>query len=329
MTANMPSASLSFGDHEASASSGRASSVALSRARCLRIFLASVLLCLVGVSVAAGSGVIETNATPTKRPLVRIDHIPLAVHDVEAAAVAYRRLGFTIKPGRFHSDGIRNMHVKFANGAGIELITASAPTDDLTRRYLALLAQGEGPAFVGFYTPDLRALEQRLNQSGTAYTHDDNTLVFNDRSLAWSFMFDVLNLAPNEKAEYFRHSNTANATLGIWIAGGDQSRIVELFKVLGAPVERRKVYVPDPVLAEVATVADAGEVILLPATRQILPGRPIVGIVFQVQDLNALNRTIDTVGVIPALTRETNAYRSTFIAPRDTHGVWLEFREPR
>jgi hypothetical protein len=76
-------------------------------------------------------------------------------------------------------------------------------------------------------------------------------------------------------------------------------------------------------------VADAGEVIFLPATRQIIPGRPIVGIVFQAKDPDAVNREIRSGGVKPAATRKTRVYRSTFIAPRDTHGVWLEFREPR
>lgn len=83
--------------------------------------------------MAAGSGIPESHATPTKGALVRIDHIPLVVHDLEDVAAAYRRLGFTFKPGRVHADGIRNVHVKFANGTGIELITAVAPTDDLPR----------------------------------------------------------------------------------------------------------------------------------------------------------------------------------------------------
>ena len=63
---------------------------------------------------------------------IGIDHIPLAVNDLASATETYRRLGFAIKPGRFHADGIRNNHVKFEDGAGIELITASAPTDALT-----------------------------------------------------------------------------------------------------------------------------------------------------------------------------------------------------
>jgi catechol 2,3-dioxygenase-like lactoylglutathione lyase family enzyme len=301
----------------------------IGRKRCFRVCLAALLVSLTGISPATEQSTAEADPAPAPRPLVRIDHIPLAVRDLDRAVDTYQRLGFTIKPGRFHTDGIRNMHVKFANGAGIELITAGAPTDDLTRYYLTLLAQGEGPAFVGFYTPDLTALKGRLDQSGIPYKLDNNILRFSDPALAWPFVFDTLNLAPNEKPEYFEHPNTATATLGIWIAGGDQARMLKLFKALGARIERRRVYVPDAVLADVATVADGGEAIFLPTTRQILPGRPIVGIVFQTKDLNALNRDLRSGGVIPASKRETRTYRSTFIAPRDTRGVWLEFREPR
>lgn len=281
------------------------------------------------MSLAAEKSATEEALGPAPQPLIRIDHIPLAVRDLGRAAAAYQRLGFTIKPGRSHTDGIHNVHVKFANGAGIELITAGAFKDDLTRHYLALLAQGEGPAFVGFYTPDLTALEARLDRAGIRYSLDGNFLLFSDPALAWAFMFDVPNLAPNDKPEYFRHLNTANGTFGIWIAGADEARMLKLFKTLGARLERRRVYVPDAVSADVATVADGGEVIFLPAARQILPGRPIVGIVLKTKDLDALNRQIRSAEVIAASTRETKAYRSTFIAPRDTHGVWLEFREPR
>lgn len=297
--------------------------------RSFRACLVVLLVSLTGISLITEKSAAEGSPGPALQPLVRIDHIPLAVRNLDRAAQTYQRLGFTIKPGRFHADGIHNVHVKFANGAGIELITAGVPKDDLTRHYRALLAQGEGPAFVGFYTPDLAALEQRLDRSGIRHSLDGNLLLFSDPALAWAFVFDVPNLAPNDKPEYFRHPNTANATIGIWIAGAEEPRMLMLFKTLGARIEPRRVYVPNAVIADVASLADAGEVTFLPATRQILPGRPIVGIVIQTRDLDALNRQIRSAGVIPASTRETKASRSTFIAPRDTHGVWLEFRETR
>src|SRR5206468_6529298 len=68
------------------------------------------------------------------RPLVTgIDHIPIAVRDLDAAAAQYRRLGFTLKPGTPHANGVRNEHAKFADGTELELITAPAATDALAR----------------------------------------------------------------------------------------------------------------------------------------------------------------------------------------------------
>ena len=52
-----------------------------------------------------------------QEPLViGIDHIPVVVTDLERAQADYRAMGFAIKPGRFHADGIRNAHVKFPDG---------------------------------------------------------------------------------------------------------------------------------------------------------------------------------------------------------------------
>ena len=61
-----------------------------------------------------------------------LDHIPVAVRDLERAAATFRRLGFALKPGRPHANGIRNVHVKFPDGSGIELLTAPRPQDELS-----------------------------------------------------------------------------------------------------------------------------------------------------------------------------------------------------
>jgi catechol 2,3-dioxygenase-like lactoylglutathione lyase family enzyme len=73
---------------------------------------------------------VPTALTPV---VVGLDHIPIAVADLERAAERYRRLGFTLKPGRAHKNGIRNQHAKFADGTELELITAPEGRDSLTR----------------------------------------------------------------------------------------------------------------------------------------------------------------------------------------------------
>jgi len=72
---------------------------------------------------------LDTNGylVPQKLPeLEGLDHIVVAVKDLEAAAERYRGFGFTLKPGRPHANGIRNLHVKFPDGTEIELLTVDA-----------------------------------------------------------------------------------------------------------------------------------------------------------------------------------------------------------
>jgi hypothetical protein len=100
---------------------------------------------IAGVALAAL--VLPPVAAPARPVVEGLDHAPIAVTDLDGAAAAFSRLGFLIKPGRPHDDGIRNRHVKFPNGGGIELITAANPTDDLAREYVDWLRAGPGAAF--------------------------------------------------------------------------------------------------------------------------------------------------------------------------------------
>jgi hypothetical protein len=87
---------------------------------------------------------------------------------LERAIASFEALGFALKPGRHHKNGLRNAHVKFADGTEIELITAPAATDALASQYYAGCTGGEGPAFLGLYAPELRCPRRRLAQFGLA-----------------------------------------------------------------------------------------------------------------------------------------------------------------
>jgi hypothetical protein len=90
-----------------------------------------VLLAIAGVVVARPQGQ-PASGDQANRGL---DHIPIAVADLERAAERYRALGFALKPGRPHENGIRNEHAKFTDGTELELITAPAARDELTSTY--------------------------------------------------------------------------------------------------------------------------------------------------------------------------------------------------
>ena len=94
-----------------------------------------------------------------------------------------------------------------------------------------------------------------------------------------------------------------------------------LLVALGGRQERREVLAPDKVEATVVTLAE-GEVFILPARHQLLPGRPIIGASFRVRDLRrcaARSR--------PAASRPGGAESAErlVVEPSKAHGLWLEF----
>jgi catechol 2,3-dioxygenase-like lactoylglutathione lyase family enzyme len=281
----------------------------------------AALLGLWGVTV---NGVRSADRPPAS--LLRINHVPLVVRDLEQAAQTYRRLGFAIKPGRPHADGISNRHIKVpGDGAGIELINAPQITDALTAQYVHMLDQGEGPAYACFVTADMGVLQARMAAQHESYGMDDGLMEPQSAALQWLFVAQGDNLSPTDRPEHFAHANTAYTMLAVWIAGGDQARIRAFFVGLGARIGRRPVFVPDPTVAEVAQLA-GGEVIFLPSRRQILPGRLIMGVTMGVRDVAAARRVLAEAG-IQSVERPELGYPGILVAPRDTCNVWLELRE--
>jgi catechol 2,3-dioxygenase-like lactoylglutathione lyase family enzyme len=234
-------------------------------------------------------------------PLVGIDHMPLAVRNLEQATNDYRRLGFAIKPGRFHANGIENNHIKFPDGAGIELLTAAEARDELSSDYVAFLKQGEGPAYLGFHARDFERFVATLDEAGIGHTSVDGLMQLTDPTLGFLFFLKD-NRAPNDKPEHFAHPNGARAVAGVWLAMADPKPLIRVFTALGAVAHQQRVLTPEPIDATVLDI-DQGRIVLLPASRQIIPGRPIVGEEYRVS--------------------RQDGGKDVFFAPAQTHNIWL------
>ncbi|WP_454658553.1 VOC family protein [Bosea beijingensis] len=76
-----------------------------------------------------------------------IDHIVIAVADLDAAVRDYTALGFTVLPGGEHPRGSRNALVVFEDGAYLEIIAFPRPVPDF--RWWQVLDRA-GPGLVDF-----------------------------------------------------------------------------------------------------------------------------------------------------------------------------------
>ncbi len=100
---------------------------------------------------------------------IRLDHLVIAVHDLESAARDYTRLGFTVTPGGRHTHApTRNALVYFDDGAYIELIQWLEPARG-EKWYERLSHAGEGIVDFALCPDDVTEVIARTNQHGVAY----------------------------------------------------------------------------------------------------------------------------------------------------------------
>jgi catechol 2,3-dioxygenase-like lactoylglutathione lyase family enzyme len=278
--------------------------------------------CLSLSAVVGAGGAASALAPADGAVVLGLDHVPVAVAKLEEAAERYRALGFTLKPGRLHDNGIRNQHAKFADGTELELITAPEARDALTSTYRRHLAEGDGPAFLALFAPSLDAAAHRLDAEREPYHRDDALLDFDGGEGLGYLFLGPRNHSPTDRPEYFEHANGASSLVAVWLAG-DLSRERRLLATLGARVADAEVHVPGPVHAAVARFAQ-GDVVLLPSDRQIVPGRRVVGATVRVRSLRVVEAIL--ARAIPASAAPVRG-TSVYLPPTVTHGLWLELRE--
>ena len=184
-----------------------------------------------------------------------------------------------------------------------------------------MIRAGDGPAFLSFHARDTAALHGALRAGG--YPFSDAAGLTDLQSPQLGFLFWIQdNRSPTDCPEHFAHPNGATALGAVWLATDDGDALVRLLVQLGGRQERRRVFAPEPAEATVVTLAE-GDVVILPARHQLLPGRPIIGASFRVRDLATVRRALAAGGVSP-WTGPGSTDR-VVVEPSKAHGLWLEF----
>jgi len=261
-------------------------------------------------------------AAAEKPPLVPgLSHVPTAVRDLEGMGARYRRLGFALKPGRPHDNGIRNLHMKFRDGTEVELITAAGARDDLAAHYVDFLRRGDGPAFLALHAPSSERLVRALRAAGMDARQGRYGVSFpSDHPLDHIF-FGGLNQSPTDRPEHFAHPNTAESLIAVWlVASAEHDGLLASLRL--AP--RGSVHLPPLRLKARRVPLHIGELLLVPGRG---PGRPIAGMTVRVRDLDAARRVLRGAGHDLAPVDMGRAGRSVFLPPDVAGGYWLELRQ--
>jgi len=107
----------------------------------------------------------------TQRPARRLDHVVIAVRDLDDAIARYRSLGFDARPGGRHTGrGTHNAIVRF----GLDYLELISVYDEAEAsaagrsELLDFLATREGPVAYALATDDIAAEAERIRAAGLA-----------------------------------------------------------------------------------------------------------------------------------------------------------------
>lgn len=302
----------------------------LGRRRIRSTSLGGVVGVAVGVVIAASVTLRQPQPpsgsdTEHGRVHLTIDHLNIAVRELDKAAAVYEALGFTIKPGRVHENTIDNRHIKFADGTEVELITAEQPTDQQASEYLQIIRHGDGPGFLACRTKGFDATTR-------AWEKYDLTLRFGMSHGARSatiapgqplrpiWLLDKAD-AKADKQKFTQHANTATGIHGVWYAPYFRNELVSFCQSMGftpAPAEHAPA-------TEVIGISEgrAFFVVDLPMPVKL---RPIIGLSIVVDDIKAVQTILNTNNV--TMEQEaTEENPAIIVPPTSTHGIWIEFRQ--
>ena len=167
---------------------------------------------------------------------IRIDHVITVVSDLDNSIYTLEHEGFVVKQGRMHDNGLINAHVKFPNQTSYELMAlAGPPTDEMSRDYQELLAEGEGGVFVALTGMDLVTISRKLSVAEIEY--------LTNKGPAWSyitfpkhsgidhfFIIEYHDKTTNDNG-FFSHGNNSVRIKEVMVEGGNQ--VLRLLECLG------------------------------------------------------------------------------------------------
>ncbi len=173
--------------------------------------------------------------------LVSLDHTPIIVNDLKAAEQRFQDLGFVIKPGYLHENGILNSHIKFQNHTSIELMSITEAKDAIARSYLPFLEAGEGGSFLSLRIDSIQPVLERLETANIEFEFLDGKsfqyIVFDEPGLNHIFLIAYKRDFLQQK-KYLQHAMNTSGLDEVSLEG---SKITSrLFEALGCSTVHRE-----------------------------------------------------------------------------------------
>lgn len=154
-----------------------------------------------------------------------LDHVIIGTKNLNESKLFFKDvLGFEIKNGTPHKNGISNFFIEFRDTSEIEFIEVSQPKDNLSNDYLKMISNNKFGMQFAFRITELDKLEESFAQLKSPFIHVANngsysTLSSNTINKELPVFFIQYN-APNMNSET-HHSNKEKRIKSVWFETKD------------------------------------------------------------------------------------------------------------
>jgi glyoxalase-like protein len=248
---------------------------------------------------------------------LHIDHVPIAVRDLPGAVAEFRALGFTIKPGRPHHNGIENASIKFADGSYVELITAHNGTDRLARQYEEMLKAREGASYL--FLRDANGEFTKRVVSAGGQREESGPFAFTELPQSWHapHLQLIQYLAPGEDSpDIYKHLNGALRVAAVWMFVDDRNE--SLIQELGALPEVTNPLGFDNRAARTVELANRTRLLLAKRRAGDPTGVTVPAILIEVDSLDSLRKSVSHE-------RTLSRNGVVWLPATQMHGLWIGF----
>ncbi len=274
----------------------------------------------------------------------KLDHVVIAVRDLEASKAVYSRLGFVVSPGGRHPGGTENLVVRFSAGGYLELISPYDATLPGGGHMAEQLKKGEGAVGAGLEITSAERAARMLTAEGLKIDGPNpGTIVRPDdkgppQTRWWSLSFaNAAASRPIFMIQYVRdpnrppvarvpHPNSSFSISAMVVAVNDADKAAAGYGKIGNVADRE---IPLPEFGGVAEeiVLNKGSILLLhptdptgPAAQQLKDrGEGILGVRIGVASLDETREKVGEKNV-------SKDKQSVLVKPENAGGVWLQFQ---
>ncbi len=261
--------------------------------------------------------------------LLDLDHLVIAVKNLEQSKNLFEsRLGFTLKPGRLHPNGIKNEFVKFRNGSYIELLTVETPEDKISIHYSELLKSREGGAFAVLKSDSLAKVTSFFNKSPISAELQESEPFYKSITLktggALKNFFLIEYLAPQkENPSFTNHLNGVSELFALWINTPDLEKTLREFSDLKFEIGGK---IKIPVFAKEGITVDLnkGKIYLFENAAE----GSIIGMTLICKNIKQVSEILRSNGLKFNENLSQNE-KSILLLPNQVYGLWIEFIESK